>query len=101
MTRRKAPAKSAPAGLLERLSPQEAVELLKQLLEKHPELRPEAERLGTSYMSSTSVEDIAEDVQARITNIDLDALNGRAGKHSWGYVEPGDAAVELLEESIE
>jgi hypothetical protein len=42
-----------------------------------------------------------EVVQDRITSIDLDALNGRAGKHSWGYVEPGDAAVELLEESIE
>jgi hypothetical protein len=101
MTRRKAPAKSAPASLLERLSPQEAVEVLKQLLEIHPELRQEAEQCATSHVSSTSVEDVAEDVQARITNIDLDALNGRAGKHSWGYVEPGDAAVELLEESIE
>src|SRR5437660_1702579 len=34
-------------------------------------------------------------------SIDLDALNGRAGKHAWGYVEPGDAAMELLEEAIE
>lgn len=101
MTRRKAPAKSAPAGLLEHLSPQEAVEVLKHLLEKHPQLRPEAEQFATSFVSSASTEDIAGDVQVRITSIDLDALNGRAGKHSWGYVEPGDAAVELLEESID
>jgi hypothetical protein len=101
MTRRKAAAKSAPAGLLEHLNPPEAVEVLKHLLEKHPQLRPEAEQFATSYVSSASTEDIAEDVQARIASIDLDALNGRAGKHSWGYVEPGDAAVELLEESIE
>lgn len=74
---------------------------MKQLLEKHPELRPEAEQFATSYASSASSEDIAEEVQTRITNIDLDALNGRAGKHSWGYVEPGDAAVELIEEAIE
>ena len=33
--------------------------------------------------------------------VDLDALNGRAGNHSWGYVEPGEAAVELLQEAIE
>ena len=34
-------------------------------------------------------------------SIDLDALNGRAGKHAWGYVEPGDAETELLEEALE
>jgi hypothetical protein len=101
MTRRKAPAKSPPPSLLERLSTQEAVEVLKHLLEIHPELRQEAEQCANSYVASISVEDITDDVQARITNIDLEALNGRAGKHSWGYVEPGDAAVELLEESIE
>jgi hypothetical protein len=101
MTQRQTPAKSAPTALLEHLSPQEAVEVLKQLLEKYPQLRSEAEQLATNYVSSASVEEIAEDVQARITSIDLDALNGRAGKHSWGYVEPGDAAPELLEESIE
>jgi len=101
MTRRKAPAKSAPAGLLERLNPQEAVEVLRRLLDKRPELRPEAEQFATKSVSSTSIEDIAEDVEARITGIDLDDLNDRAGKHSWGYVGPGDAAVELLVESIE
>ncbi|MFO1500659.1 MAG: hypothetical protein U1G07_20125 [Verrucomicrobiota bacterium] len=74
---------------------------MKHLLEKHPQLRPEAEQFATSFVSSASTEDIAGDVQVRITSIDLDALNGRAGKHSWGYVEPGDAAVELLEESID
>ena len=77
MTRRKAPAKAAPPVLLERLSPEEAVEVLKQLLDKHPELRPEAEQFATNSMSSNSVEDIAEDVQDRITSIDLDDLNGQ------------------------
>jgi hypothetical protein len=28
-------------------------------------------------------------------------LNGRAGRHSWGYVEPCEAARELLEEGLE
>jgi len=101
MTRRKAAAQSGSPGLLERLSPQEAVEVLNQLLEKHPELCPEAEQFAISYVSSTSVEDVAQDVEDRVLRIDLEALNGRAGKHSWGYVEPGDAAVELLEESLE
>jgi len=36
-----------------------------------------------------------------VTSIGLDELNERAGAHSWGYVEPGEAAAELLEESLE
>ena len=101
MKRRRARAKSDPACLLERLSPEEAMAMLSQLLEKHPELRLEAEQLATKFVSSKSIEDIAQDVCDRITGIDLDDLNGRAGKHSWGYVEPGEAAMQLMGESLQ
>ena len=100
MTRRRASAKSAPPGLLERLSPQEAVTVLKQLLDAHPDLRAEAAQFASECVSSSSIEDIAQEVHGRITGIDLDDLNGRAGSHSWGYVEPGEAAVDLMAESI-
>jgi hypothetical protein len=36
-----------------------------------------------------------------VTALDLDDLHARAGGHSWGYVEPSEAAWELLEEAIE
>ncbi len=101
MTRRKNAAKSDAAGLLERLSPEEAVAVLHQLLNKHPDLRSEAEQLATKLVSSCSIEDIAQDVCYRITAIDLDDLNGRAGAHSWGYVGPDQAAQDLLEEALE
>ena len=99
MTRPKA--KSKKSGLLERLSPEEAVTVLHRLLDKHPELRTEAEQFATKLVSACSVEDIAQDVQDRITCIDLDDLNGRAGAHSWGYVEPGEAAMDLMSEALE
>jgi hypothetical protein len=101
MTRRKASAKSDAPGLLARLSPEEAVAVLHQLLEKHQELRSEAEQFATDLVSSCSIEEIAEDVHGRITNIDLDDLSGRAGRHSWGYVGPDQAAQDLLEEALE
>ena len=101
MTRRKASAKSDVVGLLERLSPEEAVAVLHQLLDKHQELRSEAEQFATKLVSSSSIEDIAEDAHHRVTSIDLDDLNGRAGAHSWGYVEPSQAAQDLLEEAVE
>ena len=95
-----APTTSA-SGLLDRLSSEEAVTVLRHLLDQHPELRSEAEQLADRLVSSSSIEEIAEDVHSRITSIDLDDLNGRAGAHSWGYVEPSQAAIDLLEEAVE
>ncbi|MGD0776491.1 MAG: hypothetical protein ABSC05_27060, partial [Candidatus Solibacter sp.] len=36
-----------------------------------------------------------------VLQFDYDDLNSRAGGHSWGYVEPTEAAWELLEEALE
>jgi len=88
-------------AILDRLAGEEANAVLRQLLEAHLELRPEAERIAKGLISSQSVEDIAAEVSEALMGVDLDALNGRAGKHAWGYVEPGEAAMELLEEAIE
>jgi len=89
------------SDLLERLSPEEAVAVMRLLLDKHPELRREAEGLAIKHASSRSIADVAQDVHDRITGIDLDALNGRAGRHSWGYVEPAQAAIDLLAEALD
>ena len=91
----------ADPRLLDRLAPEEANAVLHGLLKTHPELQSEAEELARNAMSSPSIEEIADDVFHALTSLDPDALNGRAGSHSCGYVEPGEAAVELLEESME
>jgi len=100
MARRTKSGKQA-ADILERLASEEAVAVLHLLLGKHPELRPEVEGMAKNVMSSISIEDIAADVFSAVTGVDLEALHGRAGKHSWGYVEPNEAAWELLEEALD
>src|SRR5436190_2163023 len=92
---------SQQTGILDRMSGEEAGTVLRHLLERHLDLRPEAERIAEAVMSSQSVEDVAASIADSLTSVDLDALNGRAGKHSWGYVEPSEAAVELLAEAVE
>jgi hypothetical protein len=86
--------------LLNQLDSNEAAAVLHRLLERHPELRAEAEEMAKDAMSSCSIDDIAVDVSIAVTGIDLDAWHGRAGSHSWGYVEPSEAAWELLEEAM-
>jgi hypothetical protein len=43
---------------------------------------------------------VADAVEEAVRDVGLDELGSRAGKHSWGYVEPSEAAWELLEERV-
>jgi hypothetical protein len=89
------------SNILDKLDGAESASVLKALLERHPELRSEAEALGKENLVRVSQVAVANDVADAVLQFDYDDLNGRAGSHSWGYVEPGEAACELLEEAIE
>ncbi len=65
--------------------------MLKTLLDRHPELGDEAERIAVELLSAPSAEEVADEVCAASRSLDLDALNGRAGRHAWGDVEPSEA----------
>ncbi|MEW6743709.1 MAG: hypothetical protein AB1486_13215 [Planctomycetota bacterium] len=86
---------------IDKLEPVEAQEVLRSLLRSHPELIKEAKRIARSLIADTSFEAIAEEVQWNLEEPDLDDLNSRAGRHRWGYVDPTDAAYEILREAIE
>lgn len=99
--RRPAHRKVRTRGVLQALKPAELSAVLRELLERHPDLRPDAEVIATGMMSRSSVEEVAEGVHHTVTSLDVEALHGRAGKQPWGYVEPVDAAWEILEEAVE
>jgi len=88
-------------SILEKLNHSEAASVLRMLLDRHPELRPEAEAIAKGVLSEVSPFTVADDVENAVLQYDYDDLNGRAGRHSWGYVEPTEAAWELLEEAVE
>lgn len=91
---------SSPAQVLDALLPDEAAAVLERLLRAHPKFRAEAEAIAKSLLADISFEQIALEVQDALTGIDSDHVYGRAGRHEWGHVEPGEAACELLEEAI-
>jgi len=70
-------------------------------LKRHASFTAEAEKLATELMVTSSSEDTAASVFEAVTSLDLQDLNGRAGATPGGYVEPTDAAWELLEEAVE
>ena len=97
--KRTAPAPEVSAALA-RLKGEEAAALLRTLLKKHPELAGEVEALAGSVIGDVSTEDIAQDVEDAVRWLDLEDLNSRAGSHADGYIEPSEAAWELVEEAV-
>jgi hypothetical protein len=86
---------------VERLKPEEAAAVLRHLLEVHPDLWSEAEVVGRSLLHEVHYEDVATEIEDEIRALDYEDLNARAGGHEWGYVEPSEAAEEILEETLE
>jgi hypothetical protein len=86
--------------VLSHLGPRERGEVLGLLLKHHPELRDEVNAIAEDLIRDISLEAVSKEVVDLVLGIGLDALNGRAEQQPWGYVEPGEAAWELLEEAI-
>ena len=86
---------------VERLKPEEATAVLRHLLEVHPELAGEAEEIARALLQRVEYEDVAAEIEDEIRALDYADLNARAGRHEWGYLEPTEAAWEILEEALE
>jgi len=86
---------------LERLKADESAAVLRRLLEAHPDLAGEAEKIARSLLHEVNYEEVSAAIEDEIRAQDYEALNARAGRHEWGYVEPWEAAWEILEETVE
>ena len=86
--------------MLEKLSPDEGAGVLRSLLGRHPELVSEAEDIARATVANVDLDVVAEDIEQVVLDLDIEELNTRAGRKSWGYVEPTEAAWEILEEAV-
>lgn len=86
---------------LEGLKADEAAAVLRRLLAAHPDLASEAEQIARSLLHEVDYESVAAEIEDEIRALNYDDLNARAGRHEWGYVEPTEAAWEVLEETVE
>ena len=87
--------------VLARLKPEESASVLRSLLERHPDLVAEAEAMANAVVTEVDADAVAEDVEQAVLDLDIDDLGTRAGRKRWGYVEPTEAAWELLGEAVD
>ena len=89
-------------SVLDTLSAAEKGELLDHLLAARPDLREQVEAYAVGRMSAEDRDAVAVDVESALRGLDIDELNGRAGyRPGAGYVEPGEAADEILDEALQ
>lgn len=87
------------ADVLARLSPEEASEVLRELLDTNRSLRPTATEIATRRITDVDAKRIAKTLSEALLALDVFAFDGRAGDTRWGYVGPTEAAWEILEET--
>ena len=92
--------KTKTRNVLDGITPDEGLAVLRALIRHHPNLAAEAEDLATAFASQVDRDTIAEDIVDAVSALGFEELNARAGRQAFGYVEPGEAAWEILEEIV-
>lgn len=87
--------------VLEGITDAEGHQVLRALLSRHPGLSAEAEAVAIALAADVSRDRVAAQVVDAVESVGLDDLGARAGRQVHGYVEPSEAAWEILEEAVE
>ena len=82
-------------------SDSERASILAALVANAPGLRQRAEAIAEHILTTVDVATISDLIAENILDLGTEDLANRAGARRHGYVEPTDAAWQLLEEAIE
>ncbi|MBW2368771.1 MAG: hypothetical protein JRH15_12890, partial [Deltaproteobacteria bacterium] len=87
--------------IFNKISPGEALEILKQISKTDKKLKKRIIELAEDLFRNVDVEAVCNDVFGSLDGIDVHELWDRAGPRTDGYTSPEDMAVELFEEALE
>ena len=84
--------------LIEKISGDEALKILRRLAENDPKISEQIEKLAEQILKEVDVEGICDEVYFVLDQIQVEELWDRAGPKRDGYTSPEDMAVEMMEE---
>ena len=87
--------------IFEKLSPNEALEILRQITKTDKNLKKKIVELAEDLFRDVDIDDICEAVFDALDGIDVHELWDRAGPRTDGYTSPEDMSVEMFEEALE
>lgn len=87
------------ASIVDTLRPEEAGAVLRTLLGRRPDLAADVARIVEDEFGDTDAGEVADCVETSLRSLTLHDFGDR-GQAPWGYVPPGEAADEILEDVI-
>jgi len=91
----------ARTDVLKMITPEQAATVLTTLAASDPEIRRKARVIARKLLGDVDVEELAEEVFWELDAIAVEQVWDRSGRKRDGYVDPGEAAWQLLEEALE
>jgi len=94
-------------GLIDQLSPEEGVKILRALARQDTQLAARIAEAIIAYLRRSApqvpedAEDIAEDVLYELDHLEVEEVWNRAGRTRYGYVEPVEVAEEMMQKVLE
>jgi len=87
--------------ILNEISSEEALEILRRLAKKDPYIAQQIEEETTKFLKKIDLEEISEEVFSVLDGIDVHELWDRAGPRTDGYSSPDEMAAEMMEEELD
>ncbi|WP_243290945.1 hypothetical protein [Bacillus sp. FJAT-47783] len=89
------------ASLLSMLTEEESKRLLLIISEKDRDLAKSLEEEVRKYLLKVNVDKVETDVYQALTKLEIEDIYNRCGPRRYKYVEPVEAAYEVIEETLE
>src|SRR3989337_536901 len=90
-----------PHEIIDQLSPDQALAILKTLAASNEQLARRIAKMGMVYLSQVDAEEAAAAVYDELDALAVEEVWDRSGKTRHGYVDTGEAAYQMIEEVIE
>lgn len=87
--------------VIKKLTAEQALEVVKRLSEKEGKIREAVLAEAKNLLMAVDVNETADEVFCVLDSIDVQDCWDRSGKSRYGYTEPSEAAVELVEEELQ
>lgn len=90
-----------PTSVLSACDDAERASVLAALVEHDPSLRQRAEEFARRHLATVEIPAVADTVTDALLQLGTEDLANRAGPRRHGYVEPNEAAWQLLEQVLD
>lgn len=91
----------APREIIAQLSPGDALSILQSLANSDEELARRIAEMAIAQLSQVDPEEVASALYDGLNALEVEEVWDRAGETRYGYVDPSEAAFQMIDEVIE